>query len=71
MKYETTNLTEYKSIHVGSIRLEQQGKRRRWVKCKGIHKGEDGNFYAHWQYVLSTTFKPSGKSTSFLAIIKN
>lgn len=69
MKYESMNLTEYKNIHVGSIRSEQQGKRTRWVKCKGICKGDDGNMYAHWQYVLASTFKPSGKSSSFLTKI--
>lgn len=70
MKYEPTQLTEYKSVTVGQLKIEQQGKRERFVRCKGIHIGKDGKYYAHWQYVLKSTLRPSGKqATSFLSAI--
>ena len=69
MKFETTKLKEYNGVKVGDIEGETTGKRTRSFKCISIERGDDGNIYAAWIYLLRRTMKPSGKSGIFLTRI--
>lgn len=69
MKYQTTGLQEYGSVKVGMHRLEQCGTKFRTVQCKAIHLGDDGKYYAMWQFILRSTGKISGKSPAWLTKI--
>lgn len=69
MKVETLTINEFKNTKRGQLRTEHSttgSGRSRIVRCIGFEKDSLGKIYAHWQYVLKSTLKPSGKSSSFI-----
>lgn len=50
----------------GQIRHED----KRLVRLIGFESDEKGVKYAHWQYISKRTYKPTGKSLSFLTKIQ-
>ena len=71
MKVKSTGLQEYGNVKVGMRRMEQTGTKMRIVQCKSIELGENGKYYASWQYILKNTGKIASKSGIWLTEIKN
>ena len=51
--------------------IRQTGTKMRMIQCKSIELGENGKYYASWQYILKKTGKISSKSGIWLTEIKN
>lgn len=62
---KSLGISKYKGINIRDTRKEG----RRNVRCIGFEEDESGGIYAHWQYIMAKTGKPSGKSTSFLVLL--
>jgi hypothetical protein len=61
--YKAEQLTDKNGKTFKKGQIIEEGKRI--ARCMGFIKDENGQIYAHYQYILRATFKPSGKSTSF------